>query len=32
MPRKEHTAEEIIGKLREIGILLAQGKKMPEVV
>lgn len=32
MPRKKHTAEEIIGKLREAEVLLAQGKKVPEVV
>jgi transposase-like protein len=31
MPRKKHTAEEIIGKLREAEVLLAQGKKVPEV-
>ncbi len=32
MPRKKHTAEEIIGKLREAEVLLAQGKKVPDVV
>ena len=32
MPRKKHTTEEIIGKLREAEVLLAQGKKVPEVV
>ena len=32
MPRKKHSAEEIIGKLREAEVLLAQGKKVPEVV
>lgn len=31
MPRKKHTAEEIIGKLREAEVLLSQGKKVPEV-
>ena len=31
MPRKKHSAEEIIGKLREAEVLLAQGKKVPEV-
>ncbi len=32
MPRKKQTAEEIIGKLREAEVLLAQGKKVPDVV
>ena len=31
MPRKKHSAEEIIGKLREAEVLLAQGKKVPDV-
>ena len=31
MPRKRYTAEEIIHKLREAEVLLAQGKKTPEV-
>ena len=31
MPRKKHSAEEIIRKLREAEVLLAQGKKVPEV-
>ena len=31
MPRKRFTAEEIIHKLREAGVLLAQGQKTPEV-
>lgn len=31
MPRKKHSAEEIISKLREAEVLLAQGKKVPEV-
>ena len=31
MPRKKHSAEEIIRKLREAEVLLSQGKKVPEV-
>ena len=31
MPRKKRSAEEIIGKLREAEVLLAQGKTVPEV-
>lgn len=31
MPRKKHSAEEIISELREAEVLLAQGKKVPEV-
>lgn len=31
MPRKKHSAEEIISKLREAEVLLTQGKKVPEV-
>ncbi len=31
MPRKKHSAEEIIGKLREAEVLLARGKIKPEV-
>ena len=31
MPRKKHSPEEIIGKLREAEVLLAQGKTVPEV-
>ena len=31
MPRKRYKAEEIIHKLREAEVLLAQGKKTPEV-
>lgn len=31
MPRKKHSLEEIIGKLREAKVLLAQGKQLPEV-
>ncbi len=29
MPRKKHSAEEIITELREAEVLLAQGKKVP---
>lgn len=32
MPRKRHTAEEIIGKLRQAEIELAHGKAIREVV
>ncbi len=32
MPRKHYRAEEIITKLREAEVLIAQGKKVPEVV
>lgn len=32
MPRKQYRAEQIISKLREAEVLLAQGKKVPEVV
>ena len=31
MPRKKHSAEEIMSKLREAEVLLSQGKKVPEV-
>lgn len=31
MPRKKHSPEEIIGKLREAEVLLAQGQQVPEV-
>ena len=31
MPRKRHTAEQIIGKLREAEVELAQGKTTGEV-
>lgn len=31
MPKKRHTAEQIIGKLREAEVLLAQGQTVPEV-
>lgn len=29
MAKKRHTAEQIISKLREAGVLLAKGTKMP---
>jgi|TARA_Y100000310_G_C20545722_1_gene745460 transposase-like protein len=32
VPRKHYRAEEIITKLREAEVLIAQGKKVPEVV
>ena len=32
MARKHYRAEEIIAKLREAEVLLAQGMKVPEVV
>jgi transposase-like protein len=31
MSKKRHTAEQIIGKLREAEVLLAQGQTVPEV-
>ena len=31
MARKRHTAEQIIGKLREAEVLLAQGQTVPEL-
>jgi putative transposase len=31
MPGKKHSAEEMIGKLREAEVLLAQGKKVADV-
>ena len=31
MPKKRHTAEQIIGKLREAEVLLSQGQATPEV-
>ena len=31
MPRKKHSPEEIMGKLREAEVLLAQGRQGPEV-
>jgi putative transposase len=31
MPQKRYRPEEIIAKLREAEVLLAQGKKVPEV-
>ena len=30
MSRKRHTAEQIIGKLREAEVLLSQGQTVPE--
>ena len=30
MPKKRHTAEQVIGKLREAEVLLSQGKTAPE--
>ncbi len=30
MSRKRHTAEKIIGKLREAEVLLSQGRTVPE--
>jgi len=30
MPRKQHTTEQIIGKLREAEVELAQGKTVPQ--
>lgn len=30
MPKKRHTAEQIIGKLREVEVLLSQGRTTPE--
>jgi len=32
MPRKQYRPEEIIAKLREAEVLLAQGNKVPDVV
>ena len=32
MPRKQYRPEEIISKLREAEVLLAQGKRVPEVM
>ena len=32
MPQKRYRPEEIVAKLREAGVLLGQGKKVPEVV
>jgi hypothetical protein len=30
MPKKRHTPEQIIGKLREAEVLLSQGRTVPE--
>jgi putative transposase len=32
MPRKRHKAEEIVAKLRQVEVLTAQGKAVPEAV
>ena len=32
MPRKRHTAEEIVTKLRQVDVLSAQGKPMAEAI
>jgi putative transposase len=32
MPRKRHTAEEIVAKLRQVGVLTAQGRPVAEAV
>jgi putative transposase len=32
MARKRHSAEEIVGKLRQVDVLLAQGKPVADVV
>ena len=32
MPRKRHTPEEIVGKLRQVDVLTAQGKPVAEAV
>ena len=32
MPRKRHTAEEIVAKLRQVDVLTAQGKPVAEAV
>ena len=32
MPRKNHKAEEIFSKLRQVDVLVAQGTKVPEAV
>jgi len=32
MPRKRHTAEEIVSKLRQVDVLSAQGKPMAEAI
>ena len=32
MPRKKYKAEEIVSKLRQVDVLVAQGNKIPEAV
>ena len=32
MPRKSHKPEEIVAKLRQVDVLIAQGTKVPEAV
>ena len=32
MPRKIHKAEEIVSKLRQVDVLVAQGNKVPDAV
>lgn len=32
MPRKKYKAEEIVSKLRQVDVLVAQGNKVPEAV
>jgi putative transposase len=32
MPRKRHTAEEIVAKLRQVDVLMAQGKPVGDAV
>ena len=32
MPRKRHTAEEIVAKLRQVDVLTAQGRPVAEAV
>ena len=32
MPRKRHTAEEIVAKLRQVDVLMAQGRPVAEAI
>jgi transposase-like protein len=32
MPRKRHTAEEIVAKLRQVDVLISQGKSVAEAI
>jgi putative transposase len=32
MPRKRHTAEEIVAKLRQVDVLISQGKPVAEAI